>query len=40
MSDGLTILEKLNKAQYINSKVPQRNASIQLGIVALDENSR
>ena len=35
MSDGLTILEKLNKAQYLNSKVPQRSSSIKLGIVAL-----
>ena len=35
MSDGLTILEKLNKAQYLNSKVPQRSSNIKLGIVAL-----
>ena len=35
MSDGLTILEKLNKAQYLKSKVPQRSSTIELGIVAL-----
>ena len=35
MSDGLTILKKLNKAQYLKSKIPQRSSSIKLGIVAL-----
>jgi hypothetical protein len=35
MSDGLNILRKLNKAQYLNSKVPERSSSIELGIVAL-----
>ena len=35
ISDGLNILGKLKKAQYLNSKVPQRSSAIELGIVAL-----
>ena len=35
ISDGLNILGKLKKAQYLNSKVPQRSSTIELGIVAL-----
>ena len=29
------VLRKLNKAHYLNSKIPARSSSIQLGIVAL-----